>query len=100
MKNTEIQLEDTVRLLDERPSRNEDIQAIRDLYKQLEMAARSREESALQVHRANEIVKYLQLELENYKTTYGIFGPAAGNITSTTSSLNYMRKHVSGETTR
>ena len=34
------------------------------------------EAAEMKVKRANEIVRYLQLELENYKETYDIFGPS------------------------
>lgn len=32
-------------------------------------------DAEIKVMHANEIVKYLQLELENYKNVYDIFGP-------------------------
>ena len=33
------------------------------------------EAAEMKVKRANDIVRYLQLELENYKETFDIFGP-------------------------
>jgi FtsZ-binding cell division protein ZapB len=37
--------------------------------------ARMIQAAEMKVKHANEIVKYLQLELENYKEAYDIFGP-------------------------
>lgn len=51
----------------ERPSRPEDLSAIKDLLEEKEDMARIVEAAELKVKHANEIVKYLQMELENYK---------------------------------
>lgn len=61
-------------MFDERPSRPEDLSTIKDLLEDQNGMARMIEAAEMKVKHANEIVKYLQLELENYKDTYDIFG--------------------------
>lgn len=55
------------RLFNERPSRNDDIKQIKVLLKEIDGMKKMLNDSDLKVAHANEIVKYLQLELENYK---------------------------------
>jgi len=43
--------------------------------KEIELHKKGLNEAEVKVLHANEIVKYLQLELENYKNVYDIFGP-------------------------
>ncbi|KAL4453698.1 hypothetical protein ABPG74_009594 [Tetrahymena malaccensis] len=66
------------RLFNERPSRPDDIRQIKLLLKEIENYKKCLSEAEIKVLHANEIVKYLQLELENYKNVYDIFGPGKG----------------------
>ena len=61
-------------LFDERPSRGEDVAAIRNLQNQKEKMDIQVKSFQKKAQTANEIVKYLNLELENYKDTYHLFG--------------------------
>ncbi|KAL4446600.1 hypothetical protein ABPG74_005538 [Tetrahymena malaccensis] len=70
-----IELRDLERLFAERPSRPDDIKQIKLLLKELELTKKKLAETDIKILHANEIVKYLQLELENYKNIYEIFGP-------------------------
>lgn len=45
------------------------------LVNSIEQTKKNVAEAEAKALRANEIVKYLQLELENYKNVYDIFGP-------------------------
>ena len=45
------------------------------MLKEIENYKKFLNDAELKVVHANEIVKYLQLELENYKNVYDIFGP-------------------------
>jgi hypothetical protein len=62
-------------MFNERPSRPDDIRQIKILLKEIENHKKAVAEAEIKVVHANEIVKYLQLELENYKNVYDIFGP-------------------------
>lgn len=54
------------RLFNQRPSRPDDIRHIKLLMKEIDHFRKQLSDAEVKVLHANEIVKYLQLELENY----------------------------------
>lgn len=63
------------KLFEERPSREEDLSKIKELIEEKTKMNAEVKICQKKVKEANEIVRYLNLELENYKDTYDIFGP-------------------------
>lgn len=62
-------------LFSDRPSRAEDVSKIKELTNMKTQLDNEIKTYHKKMETANEIVKYLNLELENYKETYDIFGP-------------------------
>ena len=62
-------------LFEERPSRVEDLSKIKALIEEKEKMGQEIQKCQKKITSANEVVKYLNLELENYKDVYDIFGP-------------------------
>ncbi len=59
----------------ERPSRAEDLSKIKELIEIKEMMDIEVSTYHKRVEHANQIVKYLNMELSNYKDNYDMFGP-------------------------
>jgi archaellum component FlaC len=56
-----------------RPSKPEDVEIIKQLNSEGQKLEKTLKENYKTIEHANEIVKYLQMELENYKQMYNLF---------------------------